>query len=142
MKSTPHMPLCICCRDDEPLSEYAKSCNGCGRPTRYAHRVSMNLSRYGSIIGPRHNTYQVFCSLECQSIADERRATRRLIEHRRKSAKLGYACAVCGQQFIPCRADALTCSPACRQRAYRERVTARQGLRRNPRSSVTLGVGS
>lgn len=53
-------------------------------------------------------------------------------------AKLGYwkhqrqkrladrtdrVCAVCGKKFIPARSDALYCSNACRQSAYRQRVT-------------------
>jgi hypothetical protein len=33
-------------------------------------------------------------------------------------------CQTCGQPFVPKRADALTCSPACRQRAYRQRQHA------------------
>jgi hypothetical protein len=32
------------------------------------------------------------------------------------------ACKVCGKEFIPPRKDAITCSPKCRQKAYRERV--------------------
>jgi hypothetical protein len=32
-------------------------------------------------------------------------------------------CAVCGKTFAPTRADALYCSGACRQTAYRKRVT-------------------
>src|SRR5262245_27537436 len=34
------------------------------------------------------------------------------------------SCSVCGKTFTPARSDALTCSNACRQRAYR--------LRKNP----------
>lgn len=30
-------------------------------------------------------------------------------------------CAVCAQSFLPTRADASTCSPACRQKLYRAR---------------------
>jgi hypothetical protein len=33
------------------------------------------------------------------------------------------ACASCGKLFLPTRRDAVTCSPACRQREYRKRVT-------------------
>jgi len=35
-----------------------------------------------------------------------------------------YVCATCEEAFEPSRSDAKYCSPACRQRAYRERKTA------------------
>jgi hypothetical protein len=33
-------------------------------------------------------------------------------------------CAMCGERFMPARSDARYCSNACRQRAWRLRVTA------------------
>jgi len=35
-------------------------------------------------------------------------------------------CAVCGFAFLHLRTDAVYCSPTCRQKAYRERVTAKR----------------
>jgi hypothetical protein len=42
------------------------------------------------------------------------------------------ACASCGKAFVPSRRDAVTCSPACRQREYRKRVTDRAAQEANP----------
>jgi hypothetical protein len=39
-------------------------------------------------------------------------------------------CEVCGKTFAPTRADAQYCSGACRQTAYRKRVTDNRALRR------------
>jgi hypothetical protein len=50
--------------------------------------------------------------------ARERRRWRR--ESRRKK------CRTCGKSFCPRRSDSLHCSRACRQRAYRDRVTTAQ----------------
>lgn len=40
----------------------------------------------------------------------------------------GMTCKVCGAGFEANRKDARYCSPACRDRAYRDRITARDGL--------------
>jgi hypothetical protein len=59
----------------------------------------------------------VVCSARC---ADERYngQHRQIAEPR--------PCASCGEVFTPSRSDALRCSAACRQRAYRRRTTLRQ----------------
>jgi hypothetical protein len=36
-------------------------------------------------------------------------------------------CAICGEAFRAARRDAMTCSPACRQRLYRGRRLTRTG---------------
>ena len=49
-------------------------------------------------------------------------------ERRNQARRVGRAereCAECGKAFVPKRADALVCSAACRQRAYRERMSLR-----------------
>jgi hypothetical protein len=48
---------------------------------------------------------------------------------KRRTAKPRQSCTVCGKRFAARRSDARTCSPACRQRAYRDRaeLTARLG---------------
>jgi hypothetical protein len=33
-----------------------------------------------------------------------------------------HACQVCGRTFTPARSDAVYCSSACRQKAYRQRL--------------------
>jgi hypothetical protein len=40
---------------------------------------------------------------------------------RRARNRQQVSCAMCGNPFLPKRADAMTCSRACRQRAYRQR---------------------
>ena len=51
-------------------------------------------------------------------------------------------CVICGENFTPARCDAKTCSPACRQKAYRQRraashiVLGRLGMAANGRNSL------
>ena len=58
------------------------------------------------------------CSEDCQRTA---RNTRRRVE------RAGHTCPSCGNAFTPPRADARYCSPACRQKAYRERLASGRG---------------
>ncbi len=57
-----------------------------------------------------------FCSRSCQQISYRERL-------RARKAKPIYRCDTCGVEFSPKRSDARTCSPACRQKAYRQRGT-------------------
>ncbi len=41
---------------------------------------------------------------------------------RAKAKPEPHICKVCGNEFIPPRKDAITCSPKCRQKAYRDRA--------------------
>ncbi len=77
-------------------------CGRCERRVYYATAV-----RYGEEEG---DTYPraTYCSVACR---DARSAPH---SH-------SYACEVCGGGFVARRSDARTCSPACRQRAYRAR---------------------
>lgn len=52
---------------------------------------------------------RVFCSQEC-------RASGTRAQPQQKT------CEVCGEPFTATRSDAKTCSPACRQKAYRQRM--------------------
>jgi hypothetical protein len=45
----------------------------------------------------------------------------------RAAARAGRACEGCGEAFTPSRADGRHCTPACRQRAYRQRQAADRG---------------
>jgi hypothetical protein len=79
-------------------------CEGCGR-------VVHNLCR--------DHRARAFCCRRCE--AKVRSAEAR---DRRREARPPRPCEVCGETFEPTRTDAHYCSPACRQRAYRARVTA------------------
>jgi predicted nucleic acid-binding Zn ribbon protein len=58
----------------------------------------------------------VVCSSSCNKAA---RLKRR--KDARSLARTARACLVCGQQFVPTRTDAKTCSNKCRQAVFRER---------------------
>jgi hypothetical protein len=67
--------------------------------------------------GNRHFIpYVIACSEDC------RQAFYRARRLKRKGPR-ERVCAVCGETFTPPWRDAKTCSPACRQKAYRQRVT-------------------
>src|SRR5262249_18493295 len=66
--------------------------------------------------------YRFFCSQRCRNRvynADYRKQRR---QDQRWKEKPIVQCQVCGENFAPKRADARTCSPACRQKAYRKRA--------------------
>jgi hypothetical protein len=61
-------------------------------------------------------TSRAYCCDACAHAADlKRRRSRRRTWHPKQT------CATCGAAFTPTRSDARYCSPACRQRAYRQR---------------------
>jgi hypothetical protein len=78
-------------------------CVGCGRPVVYRP-------------GDYAHTLHFYCSQRCLGA----------YYRNRKKEPLERACAVCGRTFTPPRRDARTCSPACRQKAYRRRVTGKR----------------
>jgi hypothetical protein len=82
------------------------ACQGCGRPV-HAHAVRM--ARY--------------CCQLCLRQARNRRRRRQPAQHR---------CQGCGRKFTG-RADAAYCTPACRQRAYRQRLGGSPPLRQPAR---------
>src|SRR3954453_18885043 len=45
---------------------------------------------------------------------------------RRKAVLPKVRCSTCRTPFVPSRSDARTCSPACRQKAYRRRLSVTQ----------------
>ena len=84
---------------------YEWPCAGCNRP------VVFGLS------GGQYRT-RVYCSDECRKT---------YAKQRRKSARSEAwekTCEVCDSEFVAKRSDAKTCSPACRQKAYRNRLKA------------------
>jgi hypothetical protein len=80
----------------------SKPCQGCGRPV--ASRAT------------RRRRPRVFCSDRCPHRHYNLSRAAVLVLARRKR------CVVCGRSFEAGRCDALTCSPACRQRKYRGRT--------------------
>ena len=101
-------PHCADCVSDLRDLRKAAPCKGCGRDV--------------------HNEYnfrghsRTFCCAQC-----ERRA--RAAEARRQRAEVrgsARGCAECGEMFQPTRSDSKFCRAACRQKAYRHRVTANE----------------
>ncbi len=83
------------------------SCHHCGREVAF-----MTATEYRTPYARR-----AYCSDPCRD------ASRKLARSRRPRP-LGI-CETCGATFVPTRSDAKTCSPACRQKAYRQRAAAR-----------------
>ncbi|SRR5712692_7367009 len=98
-------PVCEGCHLKQARWCTPQPCEGCGRPVHY--RPSYRRRRH------------VHCSARCAWTATNRRRSTATAAARRK------ACTVCGTVFDAPRRDARTCSPACRQRAYRQRRGAR-----------------
>ena len=97
-------PVCFSCKSEyERFS--ALPCGGCGR-------VVHNLD-----IGYRDRSLW-FCSEVCQAKARAAQA-----RERRREARDSRTCEGCAKTFNPTRTDARFCSVACKQRAYRQRVT-------------------
>jgi hypothetical protein len=101
-------PLCAKCRHEEwmykriAFPDAPSPCAACGRPV-YVHTS-----------GRRRKW--VLCSDAC------RRAKYRALYFASKGSRKA-TCPVCGEPFTQRRSDAVTCGPACRQKAYRRRVT-------------------
>jgi hypothetical protein len=62
------------------------------------------------------------CSRRCATLA------RQQVRHEAEAeARVGKTCPVCGEVFDATRRDAVTCRPACRQKAYRRRAQPAAG---------------
>jgi hypothetical protein len=92
--------LCQPCADMTDVLVYGRrSCRRCGRVVSYGGRNAHPVS---------------YCTHACEITARTgRRQARQLARNRR--------CETCGNSFTAPRQDARHCSPACRQRAYRQR---------------------
>jgi hypothetical protein len=91
----------------EKLRLSASLCHHCNRPV---------------FVNRRKGRRYIVCSDRCREAvynANARRWHRRPVQKR--------PCAVCGELFTPKRADALYCSPACKQKAYRRGRRNAQG---------------
>ena len=83
------------------------ACEGCGR-TVWLYPVWCRRPK------------RVWCSWLCR----RKKTTTEIIEKRSKERaerRGDRVCAVCGGFFTPKRSDGLTCSPACRQKRYRQK---------------------
>jgi predicted nucleic acid-binding Zn ribbon protein len=86
------------------------ACPGCGR--------KVHLLGGGEMQGWRDRR-GFLCSDRCQNRVYGARYRARHPRPRRMVPLI--QCQVCGENFAPKRADAKTCSQACRQKAYRQR---------------------
>jgi hypothetical protein len=84
-----------------------RACATCERPVVY------QLTRRDD-----YKVRPVFCSYRCEYTYHNRRRSRREQHLRQK------VCEVCAKEFTATRAHTKTCSPACKQKAYRERNKA------------------
>jgi predicted nucleic acid-binding Zn ribbon protein len=117
-------PVCLGCRSDKRYGldawYEARSCEWCGRPVSF--RVPLTQKRHvpewyagERVLDTPLERTRTFCSIRCrQREASSHRVAARAEARRR-------TCPVCGVAFVGTRADAATCSSACRQRAYRQR---------------------
>jgi hypothetical protein len=89
-----------------PHRYHGGTCGTCGRRvTKESHK--------------RHLTH-FFCCERCEYAHYTRQRAKRRVAAREK------VCEVCSKGFTASRKDAKTCSPACKQKAYREREKAAQ----------------
>jgi hypothetical protein len=100
------VPVCrYCLESNEPGPDVRETpCVGCGATLRHSPAWPVRA-----------------CSARCAQRA--RRAAKRAAKRLDLAPR---TCAVCGGPFYPARADAVSCSDACRQRAYRERARGHQ----------------
>ena len=94
------IPVCAECTPIE--GEPSRPCEGCGRPVHDEWRLP-----------PRK---YVLCCEACSPKAQAARA-----RATRAKSREGKTCPLCEKSFVPSRIDALFCSVACKQRAYRAR---------------------
>jgi hypothetical protein len=83
-------------------------CAGCGRPV--IHDTN------------REPPQQAFCGNEQCRRAARAAAARELRQIRRR--RRAWICRCCGEKLNTSRSDGRYCSPACRQRAYRQRAVS------------------
>lgn len=110
---------CEKCRPDDREYFLLGPCDSCGR------EVNTSEQRCG-----RHRQW-VFCSEACQRRHLSIHYAALARQQRAEARGATRVCADCGEHFEPVRADSLYCSGACRQKAYRKRVTVAKETRIN-----------
>jgi hypothetical protein len=105
----PYTPTCAICAGPDRENRYhfraPRPCATCERPVSYPSTA--RIWRWA------------FCSERCKWTRRNCHRSQRLAAARIRT------CSVCGERFEPSRSDAAACSPACRQKAYRQRRRAR-----------------
>jgi hypothetical protein len=120
--------LCQECTEQDWHWKYrrmvCKPCEGCGRKVWSEARLRWSDETNGYL------TIPVTC---CEQCAEKvRLATAR---GRRRDRRGTHDCQLCGETFEPTRTDAKFCSVACKQKAYRRRVTDDERPPRRPRNN-------
>jgi predicted nucleic acid-binding Zn ribbon protein len=110
-----NVPICENCAPEWNVKRYVM------RYTRHEHTHEWPCASCGRAVvfvdsRKEPNRKRVFCSMLCKEQYDQSRRTR--VGPRQRT------CEVCGKEFTAARLDAKTCSSACRQKAYRERLRA------------------
>jgi hypothetical protein len=103
-------------------------CRDCGSQAKYAHsQVACEFCKR-----PMHDAVvrscgvllrHYYCSRGCEISGTNARANAAARACRAEARGPSRECVVCGEVFETKRADAMFCSGACRQKAYRRRVT-------------------
>lgn len=102
----PTRPTCEVCKDSQSPREFGR-----GTPCLVCKRL---VYRFATRKIPKWN----FCGVRCSSKGwAAERTQKRLLN------SVPIQCEGCGSSFKPSRSDARHCSQACRQLAYRRRVT-------------------
>jgi hypothetical protein len=115
-------PLCEQCKGGR-WYRGAKECEGCGRPV---HNQMDRVQRGRTL-----------CSSACRI-----KAVSAAARSYRRHARGTKVCDSCAETFEPSRTDARFCSIACKQRAYRKRVTSsecRADTRFDSRNGAQVG---
>jgi hypothetical protein len=98
-------PVCQSCASEWSTYHPPSPCEGCGRPVHNEKTFRVR--------------FLTFCCERCR-----RRAQASHAREQRCSARSTRTCGMCGETFEPARTDAKFCSPRCKQKAYRQRVTS------------------
>lgn len=72
----------------------------------------------GVLMSRRNHQKAKYCCYECKATSKAK-----LKRERRLRQRTNRVCPECGKKFTPRRGDAKYCSPACRQRAHRKRLS-------------------
>jgi hypothetical protein len=101
-------PYCAECRRDYWDVFQSGECGTCGRPV---HNTDRRRRRW------------IFCCGQCRGRHLEAHQAATARQRRAEARGASRPCVECGEHFEPRRADSKYCSPACKQKAYRKRVT-------------------
>jgi len=102
-----YAPVCKGCRSDYREFWEAAPCKGCGRPV------------YDEINRSFTQKQHLSCSQACKH-----KSYAAAVRERRRRRRGTLACEICGKAYQPSRSDSRFCSVACKQRAYRKRISA------------------